>query len=99
VRRQWLRRAPCRTNRLGDAPAAVEAAKAPRHVATREDLAKAARLSSKQVGMIEKIQRQAAPEVVAAVKSGTISINAAAAVASLPADEQVAAAVGRQGTS
>ena len=43
--------------------------------------------------MIEKIQKQAAPELVAAVKSGTISINAAAAVATLPAEEQVAAAV------
>ena len=59
---------------------------------TREALAKAARLSSNQVVMIEKIQKQAAPELVAAVKAGTISINAAAAVASLPADEQVAAA-------
>ncbi len=52
-----------------------------------------ARLSSNQVVMIEKIQKQAAPEVVAAVKSGSISLNAAAAVASLPAEEQVAAAV------
>lgn len=43
--------------------------------------------------MIEKIQKQAAPELVAAVKSGTISINAAAAVATLPAEEQVAAVV------
>lgn len=59
---------------------------------SREALAKAARLSSNQVVMIEKIQKQAAPEVVAAVKSGTISINAAAAVATLPAEEQVAAA-------
>lgn len=59
---------------------------------SREDLAKAARLSSNQVVMIEKIQKQAAPEVVAAVKSGVISINAAAAVATLPAEEQVAAA-------
>jgi len=42
--------------------------------------------------MIEKIQKQAAPELVAAVKSGVISINAAAAVATLPAEEQVAAA-------
>ena len=58
----------------------------------REAIAKAARLSSNQVVLIEKIQKQAAPEVVAAVKSGTISINAAAAVASLPAEEQVAAA-------
>ncbi len=44
--------------------------------------------------MIEKIQKQAAPELVAAVRSGTISINAAAAVSSLPVDEQVAAALG-----
>lgn len=60
---------------------------------TREALAKAARISSNQVAMIEKIRQQAAPEVVEAVKAGTISINAAAAVASLPAEEQVAAAV------
>ena len=58
----------------------------------REAIARAARLSSSQVVMIEKIQKQAAPEVVAAVKAGNISINAAAAVASLPAEEQVAAA-------
>ncbi|MBU1352386.1 MAG: plasmid replication/partition related protein [Gammaproteobacteria bacterium] len=58
---------------------------------SREAIAKAARLSSSQVVMIEKIQKQAAPELVAAVKSGTISINAAAAVATLPAEEQVAA--------
>lgn len=59
---------------------------------SREAIARAARLSSSQVVMIEKIQKQAAPEVVAAVRSGAISINAAAAVASLPAQEQVAAA-------
>ena len=59
---------------------------------TREALAKAARLSSSQVVMIEKIQRQGAPELVAAVKAGAISINAAAAVATLPAEEQAAAA-------
>ena len=59
---------------------------------SREDIARAARLSSGQVVMIEKIQKQAAPEVVAALKAGSISLNAAAAVASLPADEQVAAA-------
>lgn len=60
----------------------------------REAIARAARLSSNQVVLIEKIQKQAAPEVVAAVKCGSISINAAAAVASLPADEQIAAAQG-----
>lgn len=59
---------------------------------SRESLAKAARLTSSQIVMIEKIQKLAAPEVVAAVRSGTISINAAAAVSSLPAEEQVAAA-------
>ena len=61
---------------------------------SREAIAKAARLSSSQVVMIEKIQKQAAPEVVAALKSGTITLNAAAAVSSLPAEEQTAAAIG-----
>ena len=61
---------------------------------SRDDIAKAARLSNSQVVLIEKIQKQAAPEVVAALKSGAISLNAAAAVASLPVQEQVAAAVG-----
>lgn len=61
---------------------------------TRDALARAARLSSSQVVLIEKIQKHAAPEVVAAVKTGALSINAAAAVASLPAHEQVAAAAG-----
>jgi hypothetical protein len=64
----------------------------PAPLSSRESIAKAARLSSSQVVMIEKIQKQAAPELVAAVKSGVISINTAAAVASLPAEEQVSAA-------
>lgn len=64
----------------------------PASLDSREAIARAAKLSSSQVGMIEKIQKHAAPEVVAAVRAGAISINAAAAVASLPADEQVAAA-------
>jgi len=79
-----------------EAPAAVEAAPAPAPaddaLQTREALAKAARVSSNQMVMIEKIQKQAAPELVAAVKSGAISINAAAAVATLPVEEQAAAA-------
>ena len=59
---------------------------------SREALARAARLKSNQVVMIEKIQQSAAPEVVAAVKSGEITLSAAAAVASLPVEEQAAAA-------
>ena len=64
----------------------------PAPLGSREAIARAARLSSNQVVMIEKIQKQASPELVAAVKSGVISINTAAAVASLPAEEQVFAA-------
>jgi len=64
----------------------------PRPLQSREDIARAARLSSSQVSMIEKIHKQAAPEVVAAVKAGEISLNAAAVVASLPVEEQKAAA-------
>ena len=94
--------------RLGAASAAVAETASPGAASTpppanaasaepmksREDIAKVARLSSSQVVLIEKIQKQAAPEVVAAVKSGAISINAAAAVSTLPEDEQVAAALG-----
>ncbi|GGH50376.1 hypothetical protein GCM10010975_03250 [Comamonas phosphati] len=65
---------------------------------TREALARAARLSAGQVKMIETIQEKAAPEVVAAVKSGELSLNAAAVVATLPVEEQQAvAAEGAEG--
>jgi hypothetical protein len=65
---------------------------------TREALARAARLSAGQVKMIETIQQKAAPEVVAAVKAGELSLNAAAVVATLPVEEQQAvAAEGAEG--
>ena len=67
---------------------------APEKLNTRESIAKAARISSNTVVQIEKIQKSAAPELVEAVKQGQISINAAAAVASLPSEEQVAAVAG-----
>jgi len=73
--------------------AVADAAPAPDALKSRADIAKAARLSNSQVVLIEKIQKQAAPELVAAVKAGTISINAAAAVASLPVSEQASAAL------
>jgi len=65
-----------------DAPAQV----------SRAELAREAKLSSQQVAMIERIHAQAAPEVVEALKAGEISMRAAAAVASLPEDEQRSAA-------
>ena len=61
---------------------------------SRAELAREAKLSTSQVGMIERIHAQAAAEVVEAVKAGMISISAAAAVADLPEDEQRAAAAG-----
>jgi hypothetical protein len=51
-------------------------------------------VSSATIAQIQKIQESATPELLAAVKSGTISINTAATVASLPADAQLAAAAG-----
>ncbi len=79
----------------GPAPAPAQADStpaAPKPGLSRQDLARAARLSNNQMGMIERIQKQAAPEVVAAVRSGVLSINAAAAVATLPEEEQKLAA-------
>ncbi|HVR52478.1 MAG TPA: plasmid replication/partition related protein, partial [Pseudorhodoferax sp.] len=91
-----------RRERAKAAPAEAVADAAPEQAAaplppgesldSREALARAARLKSNQVVMIEKIQQSAAPEVVAAVKSGELTLSAAAAVASLPAEEQSAAA-------
>ncbi|MBY0341937.1 MAG: hypothetical protein K2Q19_12340 [Rhodocyclaceae bacterium] len=66
----------------------------PQPVLTREAVARAAKVSSATLGQIEKIQKTATPELVDAVKAGVISINAAAAVASLPSEKQVAAVSG-----
>ncbi len=78
-----------------DAPSA-QAAAAPESPPwnTREDVAKAARVSSNTISQIERIQKAATPQLVEAVRSGTISINAAANVASLPQSEQIAAVAG-----
>gem|GEM_PF-36561 len=63
-------------------------------IKTREDIARVAGISSNTIGQIEKIRKSAAPELVEAVRVGTISINAAAAVASLSNEEQVIAVAG-----
>jgi len=100
-RRASLLAASSQANPSTDAPettadtpaAAVPGLPDTERLSSRQDIAKAARLSSSQVVLIEKIQKQAASELVAAIKSGAISINAAAAVASLPEEEQKAAAM------
>ena len=74
--------------------AAPEAATERPPLSTREEVAKVAGISSNAVSRIEKIQKTATPELVEAVRSGAISLNAAAAVASLPSEEQVAAVNG-----
>ena len=74
-------------------PPPVAAAPVPQAL-RRQALARAARISSNTLGQIEKIQKAAAPELVRAVKDGAISINAAAAVATLPPERQAAAVAG-----
>ena len=63
-------------------------------IKTREDIARAAGISSATIGQIDRIRKTAAPELVQAVRSGAISINAAAAVATLPSEVQVSAVAG-----
>jgi len=97
-----LRKKDILTARVQPAPGEASASVAdaaqgghkPEAVPTREAIAKSARISNTTINQIEKIQKSAAPELVAAVKSGTISINAAATVASLPVEAQVAAVAG-----
>ncbi|MBR7801319.1 hypothetical protein [Undibacterium fentianense] len=66
----------------------------PVSVETREEIAKVAGLSKPAVAQIEKIRKAATPELVEAVRAGTISINTAATIASLPEEQQVAAVAG-----
>ncbi|CDS53183.1 Plasmid replication/partition related protein [Polaromonas sp. CG9_12] len=95
-----LRRKDILTARVQPAPAEASGSEAadvsgkPEPVPTMGAIAKSARISNATISQIEKIQKSAAPELVAAVKSGTISINAAATVASLPVEAQVAAVAG-----
>lgn len=60
----------------------------------RDVIAKEARISSVTLGQIEKIQKTATPELVQAVKTGVVSINAAAAISSLPEEKQKEAVAG-----
>ena len=85
-----------RVAQRADSEAPTEAAAAPEPPPwnTREDVAKAARVSSNTISQIERIQKAATPELVEAVRSGTISIHAAANVASLPQELQLAAVAG-----
>lgn len=75
-----------------DATAAIPATE--ERALTRNLAAKAARVSPVILGHIEKIQKTAAPELVSAVKAGIVSINAAAAISSLPSDKQIEAVAG-----
>ena len=61
---------------------------------SKADLARQAKLSTAQVTQIEKIHAHAAPEVIAAVKSGEINLSTAATLVSLSEDEQRQAAAG-----
>jgi hypothetical protein len=94
ARARALEEAAAAAQASNDAAADAETSAPPPVLATRESIAKAARVSSATIGQIEKIQREAAPELVQAVKAGDISINAAAAVATLPVDAQQAAVAG-----
>ena len=76
----------------GDAEAPLDPASPPWN--TREDVARAARVSSNTISQIERIQKAATPELREAVRAGTISINAAANVAQLPPEAQIAAVAG-----
>ncbi len=61
---------------------------------SRKNIAQIAGVSSHTIAQIEKIQKTATPELIDAVRAGTISIGAATAVASLASDRQVAAVAG-----
>jgi transcriptional regulator with XRE-family HTH domain len=59
---------------------------------TRNEIAKAAGVSTGTISKFRKIKEQAAPEVIEKVRSGEVKIDVAAQVASLPKEEQAALA-------
>ncbi|WP_175625256.1 MULTISPECIES: hypothetical protein [Oxalobacteraceae] len=77
-----------------EADAEASAASAAEPPLKRDVIAKEARISSVTLGQIEKIQKTATPELVQAVKTGVVSINAAAAISSLPEEKQKEAVAG-----
>lgn len=89
-----LRRAQKAAEAAPDAPADDANEPEPPPWNTREEVAKAARVSSNTISQIERIQKAAAPQLIEAVRTGAISINAAANVAQLPPEAQVAAVAG-----
>jgi hypothetical protein len=72
----------------GDSP--VRPISDARAIRTDDAIAAQAGVGRDTLRKIEKIQESAAPEVLTAVRSGAISINAAAQVATLPAERQSA---------
>lgn len=91
--REALAQASAAANQAASSPALPPEPDLP-PLPSREALARAARLSTTAVAQIEKIQKGADPELVAAVKAGAVSLHAAAAVASLPHAQQRAAVAG-----
>ena len=65
---------------------------APMKIRTDEEVAKLAGVGRDTIRKVEKIQHAAVPAVVAAARNGEVSINAAATVAALPAEQQSAIA-------
>jgi hypothetical protein len=59
---------------------------------TRNEIAKAAGVSTGTISKFKKIKEQAVPEVIEKVRSGEVKIDVAAQVASLPKEEQAALA-------
>ena len=88
-----VRAAQARASSAGS-DAEADAQPAAEKTLTRDVIAKAARVSSVTLGQIEKIQKTAAAELVSAVKAGIVSINAAAAISSLPSEKQIEAVAG-----
>jgi hypothetical protein len=59
---------------------------------TRNEIAKAAGVSTGTISKFKKIKERAAPELIEKVRSGEVKIDVAAQVATLPTEEQVALA-------
>lgn len=80
--------AKARANQQGGQGGVLLSANSPEAIDTRKEIAAAAGVGENTVSKVERIQETAAPELIDALRSSKVSINAASDVATLPKEEQ-----------
>jgi N6-adenosine-specific RNA methylase IME4 len=83
--------ARAKANQKGGQGGVLLLANLPEAIDTRAEIASMSGVSERNISKVERIKETASPELLAAVRAGDVSINAAADIATLPAERQAKA--------